>query len=232
MAEAKDTTAMNFIISCSQIFDRTSINSKKKLIFLTLFMLGYLISYASPPDWSVNPADFEFNMNGTIRVKTANNIFLNETNTMIGVFVGGETRGVVNVEDIIFVGDEAYFPVTMYSNDQEGDLLDFKVYVASLDSVFTANETAIFNRVLTLGTPVDPFILNIGMCNDILVLGTAFSPLSGTYRAGLEIRLQGIIDMAMGTSLTLDAPIVKSQNMLNLDDSAMLIIQGTGCNGM
>lgn len=203
---------------------------KYKLLFVIALMVGSQICMATPPDWTVNPADYEFNMTGIIRVMKANNVFLNEPNTMIGVFVDGETRGVVNSSDIIFVGDEAYFPVTMFSNEQEGDSLDFKVYVGSLDSIFTASETAIFNRVLTLGTPVEPFILNIGLCDDILVLGTAFSPISGTYRAGLEIRLQGNIEMNMGISLTLDAPIVKSQNMLNLEDNATLIIQGTGCN--
>ena len=30
--------------------------------------------------------------------------FLNEPNTMIGVFVNGETRGVVESDDIIFIG--------------------------------------------------------------------------------------------------------------------------------
>ena len=218
---------ISFVGDCGLWFK----HGKYKLLFLIAMMLGSHISTAIPPDWTVNPADYEFNMTGIIRVMKANNIFLNEANTMIGVFVDGETRGVVNSGDIIFLGDEAYFPVTMYSNEQEGDTLDFKVYVGSLDSVFTAAGTAIFNRVLTLGTPAEPFILNIGMCDDILVLGTSFSPLSGIYRAGLEIRLQGNIEMAMGSSMTLDAPVVRSQNMLNLDD-ATLIIQGTGCNGM
>lgn len=136
----------------------------------------------------------------------------------------------MNSEDILFVGDDAYFPVTIYSNDQEGDLMDFKVYVASLDSIFTPFESAIFNRVLTLGTPADPFILNIGMCDDILVLGSAFSPISGMYKAGQEIRLQGNIDMTMGTSLILDAPFVKSQGNINFESEASLIIRKDGCN--
>jgi hypothetical protein len=223
-------SAINHAISFIRVCDLWFKQGKYRLLFLIVLMLGSHVSMAIPPDWSVNPADYEFNMTGIIRVMKANNVFLNEGTTMIGVFVEGETRGVVNSDDILYVGDDAYFPVTMYSNEQEGDSMDFKVYVGSLDSVFTAFETAIFNRVLTLGTPADPFILNIGMCDDILVLGTEFSPISGLYRAGLEIRLEGNIDMTMGTSLTLDAPIVKSQNMLNLDDNATLIIQGTGCN--
>ena len=230
MAEVKNTTAMNLIFSGSQSLDGITRNSRIKLLFLVLFLFGGLVSFASPPDWNVNPADYEFNMNGTIRVMKANNIFLNEPNTMIGVFVEGETRGVVNSEDIIFIGNDAYFPVTMYSNEQEGDTLDFKVYVSSLDSIFTANETAIFNRVLTLGTPPNPFILNIGMCDDILILGSELSPLSGTYFAGIEIRLQGEIDVLTDMDLTLNAPVVRSENMLNLEGSANLIIRGTGCN--
>lgn len=202
---------------------------KKSIIFLTISLFGGLVCHADPPDWSVNPSDFEFNMNGTIRVKTANNTFLNEANTMIGVFVNGEVRGVVESSSIIFIGDEAYFPVTMYSNEQEGDTMTFKIYVSSPDSVFNANETAIFNRVLTLGTPAEPFILTIGMCIDVIILGTDSSPLSGTYKAGLEIRLQGIIDVVEGGSLILDAPLVRAQNALSLDAGDVLVVRGIGC---
>ena len=203
----------------------------KAPLYIIIFLWGGLACYAGPPDWNVNPADFEFNMNGTIRVKTDSSTFLNEPNTMIGVFVNGETRGVVESEDIIFIGDDAYFPVTMYSNEQEGDTMNFKVYVASTDSIYDANETAIFNRVLTLGTPAEPFILTIGSsCVDVLILGSDASPLSGIFKAGSEIRLQGNISVPNGATLILDAPVVRSQNILNLDASNTLIIRGDGCN--
>ncbi|MDF1694975.1 MAG: hypothetical protein P1U56_04055 [Saprospiraceae bacterium] len=203
---------------------------KATLITCFLCVLSSFTLNADPPDWNVNPADYEFNMTGVLRVKTENNAFLDEANTMIGVFVAGETRGVVNSDDIIFVGGAAYFPVTMYSNEQDGEVMDFKVYVASEDSVFTANETAVFDRAITLGSPANPFILTIGLCVDVLVLGTAYSPISGTYKAGTEIRLEGIVTIEIGESLTLDAPLVRSENVLNLKDDAMVIIQGTGCN--
>jgi len=230
MIGVKYKTAIDLSFLHRHRFRIFSQNSIGKLFFLILFVVSCFASIASPADWNVNPADYEFSMNGTIRVMKSNNVFLNEPNTMIGVFVGGETRGVVNSDDIIFVGNDVYFPVTMYSNEQEGELMDFKVYVSSLDSIFTADETAIFNRVLTLGSPADPFILNIGMCDDILILGSDLSPLSGIYKAGLEIKFQGIIDVPTGMSLTLNAPLVRSENMLNLEESTTLIIRGIGCN--
>lgn len=202
----------------------------KRYLVSLLFLAGGLCCLADPPDWNVNPSDFEFNMNGTIRVKTANNTYWNEGNTMIGVFVNGETRGVVESADIIFIAEEAYFPVTIYSNEQEGDTLTFKVYVATSDSIYDANETAIFNRMLTLGSPSEPFILTIGMCLDVLILGTINSPLSGIYKAGSEIRLQGVIDLSDSNTLILDAPLVRSQNTLHLDNTDTLIISGIGCN--
>ena len=197
---------------------------------LILLLIQSIEGKCDPPNWDVNPADYEFNMTGVLRVKTANNVFMNEANTMIGVFVGGETRGVVTGADIIFLGGEAYFPVTMYSNEQYGDLMDFKVYVSSVDSVFTANETAIFDRSSTLGSPANPFILSIGMCMDVLVLGSEYSPISGMYRAGTEIRLEGALSMNSGESLILDAPLVKATQMMDLEENAVLTIQGNGCN--
>lgn len=202
----------------------------KYISVLILMISTCVVGTCDPPDWGVNPADYEFNMTGVLRVKTANNVFMNEANTMIGVFVGGETRGLVTGGDIIFLGDEAYFPVTMYSNEQYGELLDFKVYVPSIDSVFVANETAIFDRSSTLGSPASPFILTIGMCLDVLVLGSEFSPISGLYRAGTEIRLEGALSMNSGENLILDAPLVKARQAMNMGENAVLTVRGDGCN--
>lgn len=57
------------------------------MLLLFIFMLGSHLNMASPPEWMVNPADYEFNMTGFIRVMKANNVFLNEATTIIGVFV-------------------------------------------------------------------------------------------------------------------------------------------------
>lgn len=159
----------------------------------------------------------------------ANNVFMNEPNAMVGVFVGSETRGVVEGSDIIFIGNEAYFPVTMYSNQQVGETLNFEVYVPSLDSIFTVMETAIFDRTTSLGSAPDPFILSISMCDDILILQTDQSPLTGVYKARLEIILQGSIQIPEGMNLILDAPVIRSQNIFTLDVNSHLTIAKDGC---
>ena len=210
----------------------SKINKTFRYLMTVAFTLiiGVNAILASPPNWTVNPAEYQYNMPGIFRVMKANNIFMNEVGAMVGVFVGNETRGVVNANDIIFIGDDAYFPATMYSNQQIGEVLTFKVYVPSLDSIFVPTETAIFNRFLTMGTPPNPFILNISMCDALLILNTDFSPLSGVYKAGQEIRLEGNVNLSSGMNLILDAPVVKSNGIFNLGQGATLTIYKDGCD--
>ncbi|MFT6335151.1 MAG: hypothetical protein ACJATI_001905 [Halioglobus sp.] len=197
------------------------------LVLLALLALSTL--HADPPNWSVNAPDYQYNMVGFIRVLTLNNTFLNEDSTMIRALVDDETRGVVIVDDLIFVGDEVYMPITMYSNQQVGEILHFEVYVASQDSIYTPAEIAIFNRNETLGTPAVPFLLTVGICNSILVLTTANVPFRSFYKAGTEIHLVGQIVDFSGT-LALDAPFVKVAGNSLLDFDNTLIVKKDGCN--
>ena len=206
-------------------------NGQIKIIFLILlcWMTGYANLKAIAPNWQVNPADYQYNMTGVFRVIKNNTNFMNEAGSKIGVFVGAQIRGVVNGSDIIFIGNNAYFPATMYSNTQVGDILSFKIYVPSFDSVFVALETAIFNRSQTLGTPQIPFILHITTCVNILTLTGANSPLSGTYRAIQEIRLQGITVVAGGGTVIFDAPAIRSQGQFTPQPNTQILIRAGGC---
>lgn len=199
-----------------------------KLSILFFVLLGFSDMLAIPPGWSVNPADFQYNMVGMIRVVKLNNTFLNENNTMIRAIVNNETRGVVDSEDIIFIGANAYMPITMYSNETSGDSLSFEVYVASVDSIFSTNEEAIFDRFEQLGNPSSPFLLTIGICDSILELTEANLPLRSFYKAGQEIRILGqFIDIE--ESITFDAPLVIIKSLGTFDTSQAVIIQGHGC---
>ena len=46
-----------------------------------------------PPGWSINPNDYEFNMNAVIRVNYAGTPS-NAAGNLVGAFVGNELRGV------------------------------------------------------------------------------------------------------------------------------------------
>ncbi|MFT4532665.1 MAG: hypothetical protein ACJA1A_000638 [Saprospiraceae bacterium] len=199
-----------------------------KLSLLFFVLLGFSDLVANPPDWSVNPADYQYNMIGMIRVVKLNNTFLNEENTIIRAIVNNETRGVVDSEDIIFLDGKAYMPITMYSNETSGDSLSFEVYVASVDSIFFANEEAIFDRFEQLGNPSSPFLLTVGICDSILELTEADIPLRTFYKAGQEIRILGQFT-EIEDPITFDAPLVIVKALGAIDTSQSVIIQGNGC---
>lgn len=203
----------------------------KYINILFALLLNLLITnplLADPPTWSVNPSDYQYNMIGMIRVVTLNNTFLNDDGTIIRAIVDGETRGVVDSLDIIFVNGDAYMPITMYSNQQVGEVLNFEVYSANQDSVYTASETAIFNRNENLGTPISPFILTIDICESILILSSEDIPFRSFYKAGTEIHIQGPI-LNLSDTLLLNAPLVKVLGNCQLDSEVLLTVQKNGC---
>lgn len=198
---------------------------------LLLVVTCHLTLAQGPPAWTVNPPSYQYNMTGVIRVLQTSTTYMNEPGAMIAAFVGAEIRGVVPASDIIFIGPEAYFPITMYSNQVAGEQLNFEVYIPSGDSIFQAVETAIFDRFETLGSPPTPFLLNLqGDCQSQLVLDATDLPLQGTYEAGSEIILEGITSVDPGVMLVLDAPIVRSTQALDLGVGSTLTVRGDGCD--
>ncbi|HJM47450.1 MAG TPA: Ig-like domain-containing protein [Candidatus Marinimicrobia bacterium] len=88
----------------------------------------------NPPNWAVNPPDFQFNasMSGVL---IFNDVESTDSTDIIAAFVGGECRGVKT--------DGLYFPpsghwvfgLTIYGNTS-GEVITFKAYDASADLVF------------------------------------------------------------------------------------------------
>ena len=72
-----------------------------------------------PPDWSVDPGDFEFSMN-LIGILDVNGVISSDGMDQISAFVGDEVRGVVELEyneayDLYFVF------LSIYSNQSSGE---------------------------------------------------------------------------------------------------------------
>jgi hypothetical protein len=128
------------------------------LIFISLLFCGNKAAIGQTPNWEINPHNFSQNMTGIIRVKM-DSVYFNAMTTKIAVFVGSEIRGVVNSATLL--GGQAYFPITIYSNLNSGEILTFKVFEAANEVVYMADETAVFNRGVILGNVLNPFILTI-----------------------------------------------------------------------
>jgi len=86
------------------------------------------------PVWSLNPSDFEFSMTITATLSTDGELS-SDLYDIIGVFVGEELRGTGTlsfVEPLDDMGLHAYETfLTIYSNQQSGEGLSFRVWDAS-----------------------------------------------------------------------------------------------------
>ena len=119
--------------------------------------------------WSVNPASFQYN--GSVTSK----VFLNEAEVgtaddMLAAFVGDEIRGVVNGLALPpFLGGGFSFNIMIFSNEAAGEMVEFKFYQSSSNTVICLNETVDFVSDMVIGNAVNPFIFTgeIEVGNDI-----------------------------------------------------------------
>ena len=110
---------------------------KKNKLFILFLTVGCL--FADPPNWEINPADYQYNGSATSAVYLNDELIGSENDVLAG-FVGDEVRGVVN---------GLYFPVTgnytfnimLFSNLASGETITFKYYNAASNQVFCLDVT-------------------------------------------------------------------------------------------
>ena len=113
------------------------------------------VSYSSPPDWNVNPANYQFSANVTAILYVNDTLY--GSSTPVAAFVGNEVRGTTNA---ILVNDTWMFFLTTYSNIAEGETLSFKMYVPEYDAIGTIEESIPFVPNSVIGNPQEPFVFN------------------------------------------------------------------------
>ena len=136
------------------------IKRMKKLILLSVLLT---IVFASPPDWNVNPADYEMSANVTCILQL--NFEPTGDGNIIGAFSGAECVGVVTP---IFALDNWIYFLTVYSNTADVEVI-FKAYIQSEDAVADIQEVIYFAPNAVYGSPTDPYVLNA-------ILGYDFAP--------------------------------------------------------
>ena len=112
---------------------------------------------AAPPNWVVNPSNFQFNMSLVVRVNYSS-VPTNDPDNIVGVFVGSELRGVATSTNI---GGNMYYFITAYSNVFTGETLKFKAYYQPDDQVYATPETTVFTHNMSTGSIASPFWINI-----------------------------------------------------------------------
>lgn len=112
------------------------------------------------PDWSVNPADYKFNMNVYGKMKI-NERFSNDTEDILAAFVNDTCVGVAN-NQYIKINDTYYALLTVYSNVASRDSIDFKMWDASTGTTYIAmpEKKISFKANAIVGTPTKPVVFS------------------------------------------------------------------------
>jgi len=109
---------------------------------------------ATAQPWSVNPNDFQFSMTVTGEVSVGGDI-INQQNAYIGAFVEGQCRGVSPTSEE--GGNYKLFLVTIYSNNVEGEIVEFKLMDENDVETAIAN-TILFKNDANYGSVESPFL--------------------------------------------------------------------------
>ncbi|MBK9337934.1 MAG: HYR domain-containing protein [Lewinellaceae bacterium] len=122
-----------------------------------LLLLPSSSNAIAPPNWTINPADFQFRMDMVIRINY-DTVPSNDPDNIVGVFVGAELRGVATPIDI---GGQKYFFTTIYSNQYTGETLRFRAYYDPNDKIYSTNDSITFTNYAFVGNIVQPYWINI-----------------------------------------------------------------------
>jgi hypothetical protein len=115
--------------------------------------------FCEAPDWIIQPNNFDFSMNLTLRLNIEGSFSVDELDR-VGAFVNGERRGVGQVEYNPILDDYFVF-LTVYSNQSVGEILTFQIW-HSEDCILYGQtaETFVFVGDGNVGSPSNPQTLH------------------------------------------------------------------------
>ena len=138
----------------SEVVYLTNENNVSEPLYINLTVVGEV------PDWSVNPADFKYNMSifGKMRF---NNIFSDDKNDILAAFNGSQCVGVANCsynKDV----DMWFTMLTVYGNLPQDKKLSFRMYDASTGITYEAipAQEITFRNNAIYGTPLNPIVFD------------------------------------------------------------------------
>jgi len=128
---------------------------KTRLWFIGFMMIPF-IGKAAPPNWTVVPSQFQYNMSVTA-VLNIDCMELSSDSNMLGAFVNGVCRGVVKTNTTV-AGHRLAF-LTVYSNSSSGETVQLKFYNVRADSVCTSKVVLTFTDNAQFGTNNTPIVV-------------------------------------------------------------------------
>ncbi len=158
--------------SLNRLFVRTR-------VWLICFIFASTVAKASPPNWTVVPGQFQYNMSVTAVLNINCNELSSDTN-MLGAFVNGVCRGVVKTNTTV-AGRRMAF-LTVYSNSSSGETVQLKFYNVRADSVCTSKVTLTFTDNAQFGTNNTPIIVRNNDAPTSISLSVTTIPESDTVK--------------------------------------------------
>ncbi len=146
------------------VFLRTSFGFDEKLqLDLRVF--------EKEPEWTITPSDYQYSMNVIGRLEI-NGVISTDRYDKVSAFVGGECRGVANVQYVEEFDQYLVF-LDLYSNTLTGEKLEFRVWNASEATEHRSVKPAVtFASNKLLGTPLMPLAIQ---ANDVFVQKTRYA---------------------------------------------------------
>ncbi len=160
-------------------------------IFVLIALLAHVTS-AQAPNWSIDPTQFQNSMSITAKV-VINQQELSDDADLLAAFVGTEVRGVANINVAVgSTGGKVAF-LQVYSNQNAGETVSFKVYDSSEGTITDAITNLTFSNDAIVGSTVDPLVI------------TDNSPPTELALSNASISEAEVIGTVVGTLSTTDA---------------------------
>ena len=136
-------------------------------LFSLLFISGYTFSQA--PTWNVNPNSFQYSMTVTA-VLDLDCTELTSPSNQLGAFVGGTLRGSAYTSTVI--GGRYEASMTVYSDLVNGEIVKFRFYQQSTDSIYKSVDSIAFQENAIFGSPASPLVIKTNNAPTLIALSS------------------------------------------------------------
>jgi len=129
-----------------------------KGILYLIVVFQCAINIHAQPNWHINSNDFEYNMTVTCiaSIPCASTMDIRD---QVGAFVNGELRGVGYFD--VLDQDKNFCFLVIYDSLYSGNVVQFKLYDASEDTMYDALEKMTFTDNKIVGSSSNPFLFQV-----------------------------------------------------------------------
>lgn len=193
------------------------------IIMITVFATS-IEANAAAPNWSINPANYQYTMTVTATAKYSCTESV-DPNNIIGAFINGALAGFANVNTD--VNGEMYAYITVYSNVAGGENITFKMYEATTDLLRDGIFTTTFQNNASVGTAITPVVMKTDYDLDSLYINTDI--MFEFYQVGQEVCYLTVLNEIMEEEFVIYSFVNDSlgsdNNQFSFNDSILVLEQ-------